>query len=107
MVRFLFILYVSIILMGLFPMTHPMLSMQAMHMDEMTISQQTNMEHGSGHDRSTGSCCDEIAPFSVGCALLVPQYTFFDSAGGSNKIINSNLVLQSVYIETLTPPPKA
>jgi hypothetical protein len=106
MARFLFVLFISTIVMGLFPLTHPMLSMQTMHTDELTISHQSNMEH-SGAGNSMGSCCDEIAPFSVGCALLVPEYTFFDSSGGSNKVINSDLVVQSIYIETLTPPPKA
>ena len=106
MARFLFILYLSVIAMGLFPLTQPMSSMQTMHMDEMTISHQSKMER-SGAGNSMGSCCDEIAPFSVGCALLVPEYTFFDSFGGSNKVIIPNLVVQSIYIETLTPPPKA
>jgi hypothetical protein len=107
MARLLFILFIYTIVMGLFPLTHPMSSMQSMHMDEMTISHQSNMDHGGTGDNSTASCCDEIAPFSVGCALLVLEYTFFDSSGGSDKVINSNLVVQSIYIETLTPPPKA
>lgn len=106
MARLLFILFISTIVMGLFPMPHSMSSMQIMHMDEMTVSQQSNMEH-SGTGNSSGSCCDEIAPFSVACAVLVPEHTFFDSSGGSNKVIISNLKVQSIYIETLTPPPKA
>jgi hypothetical protein len=106
MARLLFVLFISTLVMSLFPLTHPMLSMQTMHMDEMTISHQGNMEH-SGAGNSIGSCCDEIAPFSAGCALLVPQYAFFYFSGGSNKVINSDLVVQSIYIETLTPPPKA
>jgi hypothetical protein len=78
-----------------------------MQMDDMTISPQSNMEHGGAGDNSIGPCCDEIAPFSVGCALLVPECTFFDFSGGSNKGINSKLVVQSIYTKTLTPPTKA
>lgn len=107
MARFLFILLTSAIAMELFSISHPMVSMPTIHMDEMTISHQSNMEHGGAGSNSTGSCCDEIAPFSVGCAFLVPQYVFLDFSGGNNKVINSSPVVHSIYIKTLTPPPKA
>ena len=107
MARLLFILMTSTIVMGLFPTTHPMFSMHAMPLDEMAISYQSNMEHGSAGENSTGSCCDEIASFAIGCAFLVPHYTFIYFCGGSNKVIQSKPVVQSIYIETVTPPPKA
>ena len=107
MVRILFILLISAIVMGLLPMTHPMFSMQTTLRDKMAISHQGKMDHGGGGDKSSGSCCDEIAQFSVGCSFLVPQYACLDSSGGSKQVVNSSPVVQSIYIETVTPPPKA
>jgi hypothetical protein len=107
MARILFISLISAIVMGLLPMTHPMFSMQTTLRDEMAISHQDKMDHGSAGDKSSGSCCDEIAQFSVGCSFLVPQYACLDSSGGSKQVVNSSPVVQSIYIETVTPPPKA
>jgi hypothetical protein len=107
MARLMNIFLASLIVMGLFPITHPMFSMQAMHVDEATISHQSNMDHEGTGENSTGSCCDEIASFAIGCAFLVPQYAYTDLSGGSKRVINSKPVVQSIYIETATPPPKA
>lgn len=107
MARFLFILLTSAIAMELFPISHPTVSMPKMHMDEMPMSYHSNMEHGSAGDNSTGTCCDEIASFAIGCAFLVPQYTFVDCSGDNERVIDSNPLVQSIYLETLTPPPKA
>ena len=88
-------------------MSHPMLSMQNMHNDALTISHQSNMEHGNSDENSMGSCCDAIAPFAIGCGFLVPQYACVDFVGGSKRVISSNPFFQPIYIKTLTPPPKA
>lgn len=104
MARFLFNLYIFATVMGLFPLIHPM---QTMHGDEMTISHQSNMGHGNAGKISMESCCDAIAPFYIGCGFLVPQYACIDFFGGSKRLINSNPLFQSIYIEILTPPPKA
>lgn len=88
-------------------MPHPMLPMQAMHMDEMAVSNQSNMKQESTGENSTGSCCDEIAPFSLGCSFLVPQYACIDLSGGSKRVLNSSPLVQFIYIETAIPPPKA
>ena len=81
MTRILFVLLISAIVMGLSPMSHPMLSMPAMHITEVKILRQSNMDHGSAGDKSTGSCCNEIAQFSIGCTFLVPQYACIGSSG--------------------------
>lgn len=107
MARLLFIFLISAIAMGLFPISHPMLSMQTMHMDELTIAHHTNMEHGNSDENSMGSCCDAIAPFSIGCGFLIPQYPCIDFLGDSNRLMSSNPLFQPTYIETLTPHPKA
>jgi hypothetical protein len=106
MAKLLLIVMTSAILMGLSSMSHPMSSMQIMHMDEMTLSYQNNMEHERAGKNSTGSCCDEIASFAIGCSFMVPQYACMDLSGGSEQVINSNPLVQSIYIDTLTPPPK-
>ena len=107
MTRIIFVLLISVIVSGLLPMTHPMLSMQTILRDGMAISHQGKIDHGSAGDTSSGSCCDEIAQFSVGCSFLVPQYACIDSSGGSKRVVNSSPVAQFIYIETVTPPPKA
>lgn len=88
-------------------MAHPMSSMHAMQVDEMALSHPSNTEHERAGKNSTGSCCDEIASFAIGCSFLVPQYACMDLSGGSEQVINSNPVVQSIYLDTLTPPPKA
>ena len=110
MAKLLLIVLSSAILMGLFPISHPMSAMptmRAMQMDEMTLSDQNNMEHERAGENSAGSCCDEIASFAIGCSFLVPQYAFNDLAEGGTHVISLNPVFRFVYIETSTPPPKA
>ena len=107
MAKLLFVLLISAVVLGVFPRSQPMLSMATMHMDEITISHQSNIDHGSVGEDSTRSCCDEIASFSVGCAFLIPQYACIDFSGGSEQVLNTRPVVQSNYIETVTPPPKA
>jgi hypothetical protein len=107
MAKLLFTVLTSAILMGLSPMSHPMSSMQIMHTDEMTLSYQNNMQHETAGKNSTGTCCDEIASFAIGCSFLVPQYACIDAFGGIKRVMSSDPIVQSIFIETLTPPPKA
>ena len=99
------------LVIGLLPISNYMVSMQTMQMDAATTSQIagsiTSIVHGSASENSTGSCCDAIAPFSVGCAFLAPQYTYIAPSGGSKRVVNSNPVVQSIYIQAVIPPPKA
>ena len=99
------------LLIGLLPMSNHMLSMQTTRMDAATTSQiadsTSNMVHGSADENSTGSCCDAIAPFSIGCVFLVPQCTYIALSGGSKRVVNLIPVVQPIYIETVAPPPKA
>lgn len=107
MAKLLLILLTSAIVMGVSPISHHMSSMQTMQMGETTISHQSNMDHGSMGEDPTGSCCDEIASFSVGCAFLIPQYAYIVFSGDSEQVLNTKPVVQSNYFETVTPPPKA
>ena len=107
MAKLLLILLISAIVMGVSPRSHPMLSMLTMPMDERTISHQSNMDHGSMGEDPASSCCDEIASFSVGCGFLIHQYVCIDCSGDSEQVVNTEPVVQSNYIETVTPPPKA
>ena len=107
MAKLLFFVLTFTLLAGLLSMSHPMMSMQATHMEGVILSQHGMMDHKNASESSTGSCCDDLAPFSMNCAFLIPQYAYTDSAGGSERVINSSLVVQSIYIETAIPPPKA
>jgi hypothetical protein len=107
MAKLLLVLLISSIVTGLSPISHPMSSMQIMYGDEMGISYQSNMDHGNASENSMGSCCDEIAPFSIGCSFLIPQYACIDLSGDSNRVFYSSPLVHLIYIETITPPPKA
>jgi hypothetical protein len=106
MARFLFILWIFALLMGLSPMSNHMSFMHTVHMDE-TMSHQNNMTHEGEKENSTGSCCDEIASFSVGCVFLVPQCTHDALYGENKRIVSVTPIAQKTYIETAIPPPKA
>jgi hypothetical protein len=80
--------------------------MQTMHVDEM-ISHPNNMAHESQRENSTGSCCDEIASFSVVCGFLVPQSTYDALYGESTRVLSLTPIVQITYLETAIPPPKA
>jgi hypothetical protein len=106
MARSLFILWIFGLLVGLSPLSSHMSYMHNMHMDEM-ISHQNNMTHESERENSTRSCCDEIASFSAGCVFLVPQSTYDALYGENKRIVNVTPIVQTIYIETAIPPPKA
>ena len=107
MTKLLFVVLTSAILVGLSPMSHHMSVRQTMHMDEMALSYQSNIKQESAGENSTGSCCDEIASFAIGCSFLVPQYSGIDSFGGSIRVMISDPIVRSISLKTLTPPPKA
>ena len=110
MAKLLFFVLTSAILMNFGPMSQPMSAMptmQTMRMEELKLSHQSNSEQGNMGENSTRSCCDEIAPFSVGCAFLVPELAGIDFAEGGKQVLSTNLVVQSISIETVTPPPRA
>ena len=87
-------------------MSNHMALMQTMNMDEM-MSHQNNMTHESEKENSTGSCCDEIASFSVGCVFLVPQSTHNALYGENLRVLSLTPIVQITYLETAIPPPKA
>lgn len=107
MARLLFILLISAIEMGFVSVSHPMLSMHTMQMEERVASHIGDTTHGSREENSTGSCCDEIAPFSQSCSFLVPEYTCIDLTEGGKEVISSNHIVQYIFIEIVTPPPIA
>lgn len=102
MARLMFVLLAFGIVVGLLSMTSTVLSMR-----EMTMSHQGKMDHESGGEIFTGSCCDQIVAFCVGCVFLVSQYVCNHLCGDSQLIINSKPIVQYIYAETITPPPKA
>ena len=92
-------------LVGLLPISNHMLTMQVMHMDASTSLSSTAQEKTG--DIPTGSCCE-----AIGSLLLVYDFMIFQSAcadpsGDSEEILHSIPILQSLYIQSLSPPPKA
>jgi hypothetical protein len=85
--------------------------MHSMRMDEAMASSM-GASQGNGTTESTAedsasSCCDAICPSSLSYTFLTPQYADIDLSGGSERVLNSSPVVQSIYIETAIPPPKA
>jgi hypothetical protein len=100
-----------VLLVGLLPMPNHISAMHIMRMDE-TMASSMGASQGNGTMESTdehspSSCCDAICPSSFAYAFLTPQYAYVDLAGGSERVLNSSPVVQSIYIETAIPPPKA
>ena len=92
-------------LVGLLPISNHMLSVQVMPMDGSASLNSTAQEKTS--DTSTGSCCDAIGSFLLGCDFMVFESMWTDSNGGSEQMAYSVPIVQSIYIEFLAPPPKA
>ncbi len=94
-------------LVGVLPISNHM-TMQIMQMGEVAISQHGNMaDENSAGDRSAMPCCDDIAQTFTGCAFLVPQYSSVGASKGSERVAYSTLLIQTIYIEILAPPPKS
>lgn len=98
-------------LIGLFPTSNQMLSMQTMRMDATTTFQiaasQSNLVQGNTGGNSTGSCCDAMGSVSPACDFLVSQSACVPVHGGSERVVNSAPVIHSIHIKSVTPPPKA
>ena len=99
------------LVVGLLPTSNHMLSMQTTRMDATATFQiaasQSNLVQGNAGDNSPGSCCDAISAFSLTCDFLLTQSACVTVYGGSDRVVNSAPVIQSIYIEAVAPPPKA
>jgi len=103
--KLLHILLGSTFLIGLLPISNHMLSMQAMHMNAVASVSSTVQEKAT--ENSTGSCCEAIGSSLLACDFMVFQTACVGSNGGSEQIVYSVPIVQSIYIESLAPPPKA
>ena len=98
------------LVIGSLPMPNPMVFMQAMRMDTALTSQTSvsqNSPTKNAGDIPSMPCCDAISAYSMACGFLVPQYAYMTRSGDSNRVVNSNPIVQPIYIETVSPPPKA
>ena len=94
-----------IFLVGLLPISNHMLPMQAMPMD---TGMSHNMPvHEKSSDNSTGSCCEAIGSLLLACDFMVFPSVWVGLDRGSEQIAYSIPVIHSIYIQTLSPPPKA
>ena len=104
--KFLHNLLIPVFLISLLLMPNHMSFTETMAMDEM-ISEHSNMRDQSARENSSGSCCAELTSCAIGCAFLLPQYIHLSLSGGSTRVVISNPAVQTICIETATPPPKA
>lgn len=115
-VRFLYSKLVHItlgfaILIGLLPMSRSMLSMQVSSVgatiSSTTVFAQNNTGQEHTRHRTAGSCCDEaLDPSSLVCVVIIPQSNSVALSGGSQRAAYSTPVVQAIYIEAATLPPK-
>ncbi|SRR6266542_2155092 len=103
--KLLHILLGTIFLVGLLPISNHMLSMQEMHMAVEASISSTAQEKTGGN--STGPCCEAIGSLLLACDFMVFQSAWVGSNRGSEQIAYSIPIVQSIYIESLAPPPKA
>ncbi len=107
-VNLLSIVLASAFLVGSLPMSNHMSSMR---MDKKLVSEitvsQTNVAPWNVNNKSSGSCCDAMSPFSLACDFLVSQSGYVAQSGGSKQVVNLDPIVQSIYIEAFAPPPKA
>lgn len=100
-----------VLLIVLLPISNHMSAMQAMSMDAAMMSQmvssQAKAPQDNAGDNSTETCCDFIATFAVSCIFLIPQCAYIGLSGGSERVGMSIPLNRSIYIKTLSPPPKA
>ena len=93
------------LLVGLLPISNHMESMRVISMNMAASPSITTDEKTS--DNSPGSCCEAIGSFLLACDFIVFQSAFIDPTGGSEQVAYSLPIVQSIYIQTLAPPPKA
>ena len=105
-VKSLFILLALAIASGGLFMPSQAQFMQAMNMDTTGVSQSVTAR-GNVDDASTGTCCDATGSVSLACDFLVSQPACVTVYGGSDRVVNSAPVIQSIHIKSVTPPPKA
>ena len=89
------------LLMPNMQMDHPMMSHN--EAAEIILTASGNTDHHS----SMPCCRDAIILCSLGIVFLVPQAAGIALSGGSKRVQNSNLLVQSIFLNTLSPPPKA
>ena len=99
------------LLIELLPVPNHMSSVEIMPMETPTISQidasQRILVQRHARDNSTGSCCDAMNPVSLACDFLPSHSACTTLYGDSQRVINSDPVVRLIYIEAISPPPKA
>ena len=105
MTRLSFIVLTFALVVGLLPTSNHMVSMQTMRTEAATASQSSVVQGHAGRN-SSGSCCDAMSPVSLACDFLVTQSACVPLYGGSEQVVNSASVIQSIYLRAASPPPK-
>jgi hypothetical protein len=86
-------------------MSSHMQAMPGMKMDTM-VSNQSSIGHEKGDDHMNSECCDAIAPCPIGVDLVATESDNVAFRGDSVRVVSLTSIVQTIYIKTLSPPPK-
>ena len=106
------ILFGYMLIMGLVFTSVPLL-MPNMQMERDSIADMhtegTISSASAGEHQPSMPCCDNAISqcVMVLCAFVVPQTESIALHGGSQKVNSPLLIIQSVFLHTIGPPPKA
>ena len=95
----------SAFLIGSLPMSNHMSAMRMNHqMAPERAAPQITTAQENVKSTPSDSCCDEICPFSI---FLVPQTVYAAPPEDNRHIAKSDTINQTIYRESVVPPPKA
>lgn len=83
------------------------ISMTAMEMGVMNSSMNYHSIQEVDDSHSSMPCCEIIGTACSSLVLISPNYVKFTLCGDMSRVSNRNLITQSIFIDILSPPPKA
>jgi hypothetical protein len=95
-----------VLLFALFPISNGMPSMEAMQTSAVSTLEYGGLRGNASHS-SPSSCCEAIGSFLFACDFMIFQAEDASASGGNEQIAYSIPVVQSIFVESLSPPPKA
>jgi hypothetical protein len=95
-----------VLLFVLLPISNRMSSVEAMQMGALSSLEYDGFQGNASHS-SPSSCCEAIGSFLFACDFMIFQPEYASASGGNEQIAYSVPVVQSIFIESLSPPPKA
>ena len=101
--------FVSVLLVGLLPVfNHMLMPIPHTHIDRNLVSAAADSPadatpENHDHHASSASCCNACCPC---CIFTLDQCISAVPCGDNDKVVQLDPVIQSVYIASVTQPPK-